>query len=343
MLRERRDDPFARCHPLVNFAFFVVVLGVSMFCLHPFILAISYLSATLYAAALKGWRHVARLNALFIVPGMLVVAIINPTFNHNGVTLLYTLENGNSITLEAIVYGLVLAGTLAVTISWFVSVNAVLTRDKFVYALGRLFPTGALILSMSFRFIPLFARHYKATVTSQKYLGADAGRGRWWKKMRVALAVTSSLFSWSMENAVHVSDSMRARAYGRHRRISYTPYRWDARNVALLLGILVLGSLTIAAGVSGGLEAQYNPVIVVSSVMGVSAGVGAGAGAAVTAAVWTGVGTAAFAILANIPLMLRVEDAVRWRRYERGGIAGNPVPYIRQAPRVQSVPQQKER
>lgn len=316
-----RTDPFTQCHPLVNFAFFVSVLGISMFCLHPVILVISYLSATLYAIALKGFRHVLTLNAAFIIPGIIVVALINPMFNHNGVTLLYTFDNGNSLTLEAIVYGIVLAGTLAVATSWFVSINAVLTRDKFVYAVGRVFPTASLILSMSFRFIPLFIRQYKATAVSQKYLGSarvrtvSTGKQNWWsrkwQKVRTALAVTSALFTWSLENAIHVSDSMKARAYGRRRRTSYTPYRWDARNVGLLCGIVVGAALVIASILSGGVEAQYDPSIAISGMVEIHA------------TAWTWIGIVVFAVFANLPLTLRGMAALQWRLYERRASSGS--------------------
>lgn len=294
-------------HPLVNFAFFVAVLGMSMFCLHPLILGISLVSAIVYGVVLRGWRHVAKLLGVFIIPGVIVVAILNPAFNHNGVTLLFTMNDGNSVTLEAIVYGVVLAATLAVTTCWFVCVNAVLTRDKFVYVVGRPFPTASLILSMSFRFIPLFLRQFHLTTVSQKYLGRDMSSARWWQKIKIALSVTSSMFTWSMENAIHVSDSMQARGYGQYhrRRSSYSPYRWDRRNVVLLLCVVVLTAVSLAASLEGGLAAQYDPVIVVSGISGASANL------------WTWIGAGAFALLANIPLAIRCTDAAQWRRYER--------------------------
>ncbi|MCI1984415.1 MAG: energy-coupling factor transporter transmembrane protein EcfT [Bifidobacteriaceae bacterium] len=301
----RSRDSFSVAHPAVNFAFYAAVLGISMFCLHPFVLGISLVSAILYGAFVRGWRHMARLLGVFIVPGIIVVAILNPTFNHNGVTLLFTLSNGNSITLEAIVYGVALAITLAVATAWFVSLNVVLTRDKFVYAVGRVFPTASLILSMSFRFIPLFLRQFHDTTVSQRYLGHDMRSARWWEKIRIALTVTSSLFTWSMENAIHVSDSMRARGYGRRHRSSYSPHRWDTRNVLLLVVIASLAGITIVATANGGLAAQYDPTIVISGIHAAPSGV------------WTWLGAVAFLLLANVPVAVRLFDVYLWKRYER--------------------------
>jgi energy-coupling factor transport system permease protein len=304
----------------VNFAFYAAVLGISMFCLHPFILGISLISAIIYGGAVRGWRHMARLLGVFIIPGIIIVAILNPTFNHNGVTLLFTLSNGNSITLEAIIYGVALAVTLAVATAWFVSLNVVLTRDKFVYAVGRVFPTAALILSMSFRFIPLFLRQFHDTTISQRYLGRDMRGAHWWEKVRIALTVTSSLFTWSMENAIHVSDSMRARGYGhggKRRRSSYSPQRWDGRNTAVMVTIALLVGIAVGAVASGGLTAQYDPTIVISGVYGAGTADAYGAASAATTSAWTWVGTLAFALLANIPVTLRAYDSHQWRRYEK--------------------------
>lgn len=323
----RSRDSFSDAHPLVNFLFFAAVMGVSMFCLHPYILGTALLTALLYGAALRGWKHIGRLLGLFIVPGIIIVALLNPTFNHNGATLLYTMENGNSITLESIVYGIALAATLATATAWFVCVNAVLTRDKFVYAVGRVFPTGALILSMSFRFIPLFLRQFRSITVSQKYLGRDVSTAKWWEKMRIALTVTSSLFTWSMENAIHVSDSMQARAYGRHRRTSYSPHRWDSRNVVLLLITIFLSGTTIVALVHGGLVAQYDPTIAVSGIF------------AAPASMWTWVGIGAFALLCVIPLVLRFHDGRQWIRYERRqSAAATKTPSAEGASALDTIP-----
>lgn len=310
----RVRDPFTQCHPAVNFVFYALVLGVSMACLHPYVLGISFLSALAYGVALRGWRHMGRLLAVFIVPGMIIVALLNPTFNHNGVTLLYTMGNGNSITLESIVFGVALAATLAVATLWFVSLNAVLTRDKFVYAVGRIFPTGALILSMSFRFIPLFARQFRATAVGQKYMGSQSApkASSLIAKLRSALSVTSALFSWSMENAIHVSDSMQARAYGRHRRTSYTSYRWDRRNVGIVVGLVVLAGITIFAISSGGLAAQYDPSLAISGIT------------AAPSTIWTWIGLVSFTLAANFPLGMRLYDAGAWKRYVRS-LGGAPV------------------
>ena len=83
-------DAFSRCHPVLNFFYFTGVIGFTMFMQHPVFLIISFVSAVIYDMILNGWRKVLRMNLLFTLPGLLIVALLNPMFNHYGVTpLLY--------------------------------------------------------------------------------------------------------------------------------------------------------------------------------------------------------------------------------------------------------------
>ena len=42
-------DAFSRCHPVLNFFYFAVVLGFTMFIQHPVYLAVSFVAATAYS------------------------------------------------------------------------------------------------------------------------------------------------------------------------------------------------------------------------------------------------------------------------------------------------------
>ena len=53
-------DSFDRCHPAVNFLYFALVLGFTMFLMHPVSLAVSIVSAAVYAVQLNGAGAVKR-------------------------------------------------------------------------------------------------------------------------------------------------------------------------------------------------------------------------------------------------------------------------------------------
>ena len=99
------SDPFSRYHPAVNFLFFALVLVFSMVLMHPVCLLISLLGAVLYVIQLNG-RKGLRFSLKIALPVMLLAALVNPAFNHAGVTVLAYLPGGNPLTLESILYGL---------------------------------------------------------------------------------------------------------------------------------------------------------------------------------------------------------------------------------------------
>ena len=132
-------DAFSTYHPVVNFLYFTLVLLFSMFFMHPLCLAISLVCAFSYNVYLKGKKAV-RFSVIYMLPMLIATALINPTFNHEGGTILTYLRDGNPLTLESITYGIVAATMFITVIFWFSCYNAVMTSDKFVYLFGRVIP-----------------------------------------------------------------------------------------------------------------------------------------------------------------------------------------------------------
>ena len=89
---------------------------------------------------LNGWEKTAKQSFLFTLPCLTIIAATT-LFNHYGVTMLYYVESsGNWITLESLVYGIVLGAVMFVVIQWFSCYNKIMTTDKFVYLFGKLIP-----------------------------------------------------------------------------------------------------------------------------------------------------------------------------------------------------------
>ena len=74
-------DTFSRCHPAVNFLYFTMVLAFSMIFRHPVSLAMSLVCACAYATLLGG-RSALRFQLRWMLPLMLLAAVVNPAFNH---------------------------------------------------------------------------------------------------------------------------------------------------------------------------------------------------------------------------------------------------------------------
>ena len=96
----RNRDAFSSYHPIINFLYFVLVLVFTMFFMHPVSLMISLLSAVAYSVCLNGTKAL-RFSLTAVLPMMLIAAVVNPIFNHEGATILTYLPSGNPLTLES--------------------------------------------------------------------------------------------------------------------------------------------------------------------------------------------------------------------------------------------------
>ncbi|MDO4477637.1 MAG: energy-coupling factor transporter transmembrane component T [Lachnospiraceae bacterium] len=270
----KHTDAFGDCHPAVSFLFFMTVILITMFLNHPAVIFLSFGGGICYAAHVRGWRTVLKRHLLLSLPLMLVFALINPLFNHYGVTVLFYL-NGMAITLEAVIYGLVLTAKLFTSIIWFDGMNAVMTTDKFVYLFGRVVPSLALVLSMAFRFVPRFTRQMGIIRNTQKCLGRDISTGKWYERLRAGVRVLSILITWALENAVDTSDSMKARGHGLPGRSAFSIFKFSKRDALMLIIFPVLLVLVLIGGLRGALYASFNPKIMIGGACPLPVAVGA--------------------------------------------------------------------
>jgi energy-coupling factor transport system permease protein len=254
-------DTFSTYHPIVNLLYFVFVIGVSMFLMHPVFLSIGLICATIYCAVLQGMKKTVKGFCLFTLPMIVIVALINPMFNHYGVTVLFYLYNGNPITLESMVYGVAMAAMLAGVVLWFRCYNEIMTSDKFIYLFGRVIPALSLILSMCLRFIPKFSRRMQVISNGQKCIGRDVSNGNLVEKLRHGITSLSILITWSLESAIESADSMKARGYGLKGRTAFSIYHLDKRDRRFLMAMAVLAGSFFAGCIRGHAYVMYNPKI----------------------------------------------------------------------------------
>ena len=253
-------DAFDRCHPVVNFLYFALVLVFTMVFLHPVSLVVSLAAALTWLVILKGRRAVLS-GMKLLVPMMLMAAILNPAFNHEGVTILTYLPSGNPLTLESILRGLAGAVMLAAVITWFQCYSAVMTSDKFVYLFGRVIPALSLVLSMTLRFIPKFRAQLQVVTQAQRCVGRDVSQGSIPQRVRTGITILSILITWSLENAIETADSMKSRGYGLPGRTAFSIYRFDKRDKALLVWLLTLGGYILVGWLTGAMAWQYAPIL----------------------------------------------------------------------------------
>ena len=231
-----------------------------MFFMHPVSLLVSLGAAVTYNIYLNAGRAI-RFQLTVLLPMMLMAAVFNPAFNHEGVTILAYLPSDNPLTLESILYGVAAAVMLAAVVLWFSSYTAVMTSDKFVYLFGRVIPALSLVLSMTLRFVPKFKAQFNVVREAQRCVGRDVSEGTLIKRLKNAVTILSIMVTWSLENAVETADSMRSRGYGLPGRTAFSIYRFDERDKMTLAWLCFCGFYIVCGWISGGLYWRYYPSV----------------------------------------------------------------------------------
>ena len=288
-------DTFSGFHPAINFLYFAAVIGFAMFFTHPVCLAISLSCALIYSIYLNG-KKARRFSLLFLLPMLVVTALLAPVFNHEGATILAYLPDGNPLTLESVLYGIAAAAMLITVISWFSCFNAVMTSDKFVYLFGRIIPALSLILSMALRLVPRFLAQIKVISNAQKCVGRDVSNGSLPQKMKHGVKIISIMITWALENAIETADSMKARGYGLPGRTAFSIFRFDRRDFYALLFILACVATVLLGAATGAYRFRYYPTV---------------------AGEWAGAGTifvfAAYIALGAFPLLMNIKEDLVWK------------------------------
>ena len=253
-------DSFSRLHPFVNFIYFVAVIGFTMFNMHPVCLITSLASATIYSIYLNG-RKAVKFSLLFMLPVLILTALINPAFNHEGVTILTYNFSDNPITLESIIYGIFSACMLAAVIQWFSCWNKIMTSDKIIYLFGKIIPKLSLLLTMSLGFVSRFKNKFYEIRDAQRCVGNDMSSGKITERLKKGIKILSLMLTWALDDAVYISESMKSRGYGLRKRTNFAIYRIKRRDFIAMALIIILSVILIYGILSGGLYWQYFPYI----------------------------------------------------------------------------------
>ena len=251
-------NEFKTYHPIVNFVYFAFVIGFSCVFMHPICLVISLLSGFIYSVMLKG-RKAIKTNLIYMLPTLTFAAFINPTFHHEGISIISYLPSGNPLTLESVVYGLAAAIMIVSVICWFSCYTEIMTSDKFIYLFGRIIPSLSLILSMTLRFVPRFSAQLKVITNAQRCIGRDVSNGSVIQRAKHGLLILSIMTTWALENAIETADSMKSRGYGHSGRTAFSIFTFDKRDKKALLCIVILGIYTLAGKLVGGMYFRYFP------------------------------------------------------------------------------------
>ncbi len=291
-----RPDAFSTHHPAVTLTFFVGVIVLCVLVQQPILQAIGLIGAALYYICVRGrdaWRLLTGMALAFVM-----LAAINPLFNTLGSTVLFTWLDDRPFTLEALAYGASTACIFASVMLWFACYARVMSSDKFSYLFGTRAPALTLVLTMTLRLVPSYARKARQISTARRCAGLSTTSGSLRQRAGDGASLLSALTTWALEGSVTTADSMRSRGYGTNDGTPsrYAHYRFTARDAMLFVIMLACIAIICTTLATGALGVSYIPVIDVPplSFLGIAALI-------------------AFAILVLLPSLTDAKEAIAWR------------------------------
>lgn len=289
-------DEFSTYNPITNVVFFLGAIILGMFFMHPIFVGVSLVMGMAYLFSIKKAKAFKEIGFFFII--FVLLSVINPIFNMNGMTVLFWYLGNRPYTLESLLYGMTLGGLTVAILCWFSCYNTVMTSDKFIYTFGKIIPSVSLVLSMILRLIPNFIKKTKQINQARECIGmagsASASRK---EKIRNGTVVLSTLTAWALEGGIITADSMKSRGYGSGKRTNFAIYSFTGKNIAMIIVIVLLMGFTIFCSAKGATYADFDRAVTMT---------------------WFGdiymlVGVIVYAIFLFIPTFLNIKENVRWR------------------------------
>lgn len=242
-------------NPFVLLVYYTTVAIIAFMCQNLLISGLIMAGGMLHFSLRPGKKKL-RSNIFYLLFGMLL-AIVNPIFNHRGATVLFVM-NDNPITLEALIYGIYSAITIIAILYLFRIFSSIMTSDKIIYMLGKISGRAALTFSMSLRYIPLLRSYTAETGNAMTALGKCSEEGIF-DKIKSRLNIFSIVMTRSLENGIITADSMTARGYGTGRRTSFSPIRFKASDLIFLLLTLGLSAVIFTGIALGSTACEFYP------------------------------------------------------------------------------------
>lgn len=239
-------------HPAVVGVYFAVIIIFTALFVHPVFVLLNV--AVSFAACLCCCKKEMSAGAPYTLGFGAAIILINPLLNSRGETVLFTFF-GRNYTLQALIYGAVLAGIFICSINWFTCLGKVLDSDKILFLFGGKFPSVCRMLSMVIGLVPFFQskmeeiRQVQGTVKNEK------------SRLKMSLGALNTAFGYAFEHAVRLSFAMKNRGWGAAKVSRYRTYPFKVRDAAVFLFCLMRSAGTAVLAFSDACGASFTPVL----------------------------------------------------------------------------------
>ncbi|MBE6876926.1 MAG: energy-coupling factor transporter transmembrane protein EcfT [Ruminococcus sp.] len=263
-----------------------------MFCNYPYLLISSLTGAVIYFIIRNRTKHIR--HHIFSVILFLILTAANPLVSHNGVTVLFVL-NDNPVTLEALLYGANASVMVLAVLYWLNSFSQVMTSEKILCIFGTVAPKIALLISMTLRFVPLLNAQSQKVSDAQKTLGYYQSDNMI-DSIKEKGRVLNIVITWALENGIITANSMSARGFGTNRRTHFSIHHIRKEDRIVIITVMLLSAVTILSVSRKAVEISFYPEI----------------HSAEHSALYFA-GLSAYTGLALLPSVLQAEVSLRWK------------------------------
>lgn len=243
------DNGFNSFHPYVIFFYYIAVGFLSMYFKHPLFLITIVLLLIFVTITHDGGEMFKKWLPLYIIM-IASIVILNPLLVSRGTNILFYFR-GKQVTLEALMYGIVMSLSIIAILIMFISFNLILNGNKFLYIFSRVLPRTAFLIMIAIRFVPLLKERLDEIIAVQRVRQMTISTGSIKERAKSGMLIIQILLTWSLEEAIQTADSMKSRGYGIGKKTSYIPYKMQKQDWSWLFLLIILFILCIAGGSLG--------------------------------------------------------------------------------------------
>ncbi len=213
----RRATPLHAANAVIAAAYGLALATCALIVSHPLLLGALLLAVLAAGAAAGTGRELLRAARTVCLPLVALTVLVNVLVSRNGLTVFARLGywgvlGQENLTLEAVVYGLVISLRLLVVTLACLLVVCAADPDELFTAARRLSPYSALTAALSTRLIPVLLADSRRLADAQRCRpdgGATGARGR--------LAILRAAVGGALERSLDLAAVLEMRGYGARR------------------------------------------------------------------------------------------------------------------------------
>ncbi len=286
---------FSSYHPFVLLMFYSAMIFITIFSVHPFILASSFICSIIFYSILEKNSELLS-EYLFYFVFFIFIILLNMLFSHDGVTPILFI-NDKPITMESFYFGISTASTLCSVLFWSKAYFKIFTVDKFLFLFSNIVPKLSLILSMSMQFISVIKRDFVRIKNAQITLGIFSDES-YFTNLYSNLLVARTVLTKSLETSIDKSDSMKARGYFNNsiKRSTYYKYKIYNRDKIIMSIFFIFSFLFVVFYAMKPMIFNYYPEM-----------------SKIELNIYFAVQMISFFIIAVLPIIIEIKEELYWR------------------------------